>query len=218
MTSTVDRPNRQALNKALDIFRDAMRPFIVRNLRSVPGQQAEDLILNALNPNQATQVQHNLGRGSGNIEAALDIGDFPQIITRNWRESFGRRFSNDRSVQSKIWLIKESRDQVAHPGLQDLDTEYTRAHLFHIAEVLGLINQPGQRQAVETIRDQLLATDGPERCPRERTSQASSDRRKTDAPDLPQPQTLARGHQAQPRCLPGQLPAGRIRGGSATGA
>ena len=180
MTSTVDRPNREALNKALDIFRDAMRPFIVRNLRSVPGQQAEDLILNALNPNQEAQVQHNLGRGSGNIEAALDIGDFPQIITRNWRESFGRRFSNDRSVQSKIWLIKESRDQVAHPGLQDLDTEYTRAHLFHIAEVLGLINQPGQRQAVETIRDQLLATDGLSDAPeREPVRPAATDGRRT---------------------------------------
>ena len=180
MTSTVDRPNRQALNKALDIFRDAMRPFIVRNLRSVPGQQAEDLILNALNPNQAAQVQHNLRRGSGNIEAALDIGDFPQIITRNWPQAFGRRFSNDRSVQSKIWLIKESRDQVAHPGLQDLDTEYTRAHLFHIAEVLGLINQPGQRQAVETIRDQLLATDGLSDAPeREPVRPAATDGRRT---------------------------------------
>ena len=180
MTSTVDRPNREALNKALDIFRDAMRPFIVRSLRSVPGQQAEDLILNALNPNQAAQVQHNLGRGSGNIEAALDIGDFPQIITRNWREAFGRRFANDRSVQNKIWLIKESRDQVAHPGLQDLDTEYTRAHLFHIAEVLGLINQPAQRQAVETIRDQLLATDGLSDAPaRESVRPAATDGRRT---------------------------------------
>ena len=155
-----ERPNRDALQQALDICRDAMRPFIVRSLKSVPGWQVEDLILDALNPNQAAQVQHNL-RSGGDIQAAIDIGDFPQIINRRWNEAFGRRFANDRSVQNKIWLIKESRDQAAHPGLQDLDTEYTRAHLFHIADVLGLINQPKQRQAVETIRDQLLATAGP---------------------------------------------------------
>ena len=156
----IERPNRSALQQALDIFRDAMRPFIVRSLKSVPGWQVEDLILDALNPNQAAQVQHNLRSGGGDIQAAIDIGDFPPIINRKWNEAFGRRFANDRSVQNKIWLIKESRDQAAHPGLQDLDTEYTRAHLFHIADVLGLINQPKQRQAVETIRDQLLATDG----------------------------------------------------------
>lgn len=169
--ASIKRPNREALQQALDIFRDAMRPFIVRSLKSVPGWQAEDLVLDALNPNQAAQVQHNL-RSGGDIQAAIDIGDFPQIINRKWYEAFGRKFANDRSVQNKIWLIKESRDQAAHPGLQDLDTEYTRAHLFHIADVLGLINQPKQRQAVETIRDQLLATNGRA----ETTEQAESKR------------------------------------------
>ena len=174
MTSTVDRPNREALNKALDIFRDAMRPFIVRNLKSMPGRQVEDLILNALPPNQAAQVQHNLRHGDGTIEAAIDIGDFPQIITRNWREAFSRRFSNDRSALNMIWLIKESRDKTAHPGLQDLDTEHTRSRVSLIAEVLGLINQPNQRQVVEEIRDQLLATAGPDDAPEEKSTKSAA--------------------------------------------
>ena len=161
MATTTKRPNKDALQQALDVFRDAMRPFIVRNLRSVPGQHVEDLVLNALNPNQYAQVQHNLRGGDGNIEAAIDIGDFPQIINRNWREAFSRRFSNNRSVQNMVWLIKESRDQTAHPGLQDLDTEYVRARLSLVAEVLGLISQPDQRQAVQRIRDDLLAGSGP---------------------------------------------------------
>ena len=191
----IERPNRSALQQALDIFRDAMRPFIVRSLKSVPGWQVEDLILDALNPNQAAQVQHNL-RSGGDIQAAIDIGDFPQIINRKWNEAFGRRFANDRSVQNKIWLIKESRDQAAHPGLQDLDTEYTRAHLFHIADVLGLINQPKQRQAVETIRDQLLATDGRADTP----EQAETKPQRTNGRRAPRPSSnltpLASGHQA----------------------
>ena len=161
--AAIERPNRDALQEALDIFRDAMRPFIVQSLRSVPGWQVEDLILDALSQNQAVQVKQNLNAG-GDLQAAIDIGDFPQIINRNWHEAFGKRFSNDGSVRSKVWLIKESRDQAAHPGIQDLDTEYTRVHLFHIADVLGLIGQPDQREAVETIRDRLLtpaATQGP---------------------------------------------------------
>ena len=166
--ATIERLNRAALQQALDIFRDAMRPFIVQSLRSVPGWQVEDLILDALNQNQAVQVQQNLRSGDGDIQAAIDIGDFPQIINRNWREAFGRRFSNDRSVRNKMWLIKDARDKAAHPGLHDLDTEYARAHMFHIVEVLGLINQPDQRQAVETIRDQLFTAASPDDAKEER--------------------------------------------------
>ena len=138
-----------------------MRPFIVRTLKRVRGQQAEDLIANALNYNQADRFRQNLRAANGDLEAAIDIGDFPNIVGRNWRDAFSREFPGNESVQSTTWLIKEARDKTAHPGLQDLDPEYVRVHLFHIAEVLGLINQPKQRQAVETIRDQLLATADP---------------------------------------------------------
>ncbi len=156
MTATTERPNKNALQQALDVFRDAMRPFIVKNLRSVRGRQVEDLILDALNPNQADQVAHNLSRDGGDLEAAIDIGDFPQIVSRNWHDAFGRRFA-DRSVQSLLWLVKEARDKTAHPGRQDLDGEYARARISLMAEVLGLIGQPDQRRTVETIRDQRLA-------------------------------------------------------------
>ena len=157
----IERPNRDALQQALDIFRDAMRPFIVRTLKRVRGQQAEDLIANALHYNQADLFRQNLRAHDGDLEAAIDIGDFPNIIGRNWRDAFSREFPGNESIQSTTWLIKRARDQAAHPGLQDLDTEYTRVHLFHIADVLGLINQPSQRQAVEKIRDQLLASAEP---------------------------------------------------------
>ncbi len=157
----IERPNRDALQEALDIFRDAMRPFIVRTLKRVRGQQAEDLIANALHYNQADRFRQSLRAHDGDLESAIDIGDFPNIVGRNWRDAFSREFPGNESVQSTTWLIKRARDQAAHPGLQDLDTEYTRAHLFHIADVLGLINQPSQRQAVEKIRDQLLASAGP---------------------------------------------------------
>ena len=55
-------------------------------------------------------------------------------------------------------MIAEARNQVAHPGTQDLDAEYTRARLYDIADALGWINAPDQKRAVEDIRAQLVGS------------------------------------------------------------
>ncbi len=155
MNTTIDRPNRDALNKALDIYRDVMRPFIVRSLKRVRGQQVEDVICNALNDRQAEQFSQNLSKNGHDAEASIDIGDFPHLISRKWSGIFQQSFRDERGVQSALWLIKEARDKAAHPSPQDIDLEFARTHLFHIADVLGKINAPKQKQAVETIRNQL---------------------------------------------------------------
>ncbi len=157
MNTTIDRPNRDALNKALDIYRDAMRPFIIRTLKRVRGQQVEDAIRRILNDRQAEQFSQNLNKNGHNAEASIDIGDFPHLINRKWKEVFQQPFRDERGVQSALWLIKEARDKAAHPSPQDIDTEFARTHLFHIADVLGKINAPEQKQAVEAIRDQLAS-------------------------------------------------------------
>ena len=149
----IERPNRSALQQALDIFRDAMRPFIVRTLKTARGVQVEDLIADALSHTQEVQFRQNLSRPGYDAEAAIDIGYFPQIITRNW-ETFGRRLGQDRTVGDALWLIVAARNQVAHPGRQDLDTDYAVTRLSLIGEVLGRINAPAQRAAVEAIRDE----------------------------------------------------------------
>ena len=142
MTTTIDRPNRDALQKALDIYRDAMRPFIVRSLRRVPGGRVEDTILNLLNDYQKGQFQDNLSRNHADIEAAIDINDFPTIISRGWRIAFQREFpSGDHTVQNAAWQITEARNSVSHPGTQDLDAELVRSRLFDIADTLGRIKR-----------------------------------------------------------------------------
>ena len=158
MNTTIDRPNRDALNKALDIYRDAMRPFIVRSLKRVRGQQVEDAIRDALNARQAEQFSQNLSKNGNDAEASIDIGDFPHIISKKWRGLFQQPFGDERGVQSALWLIKEARDKAAHPSPQDINLEFARTHLFHIADVLGKINAPTQKQAVEAIRDQLASS------------------------------------------------------------
>ncbi len=157
LTTTIDRPNREAVIKAIDIYRDAMRPFIVRVLRSVQGQRIEDVIKRSLTINQADQFERNLSRTS-DIEASIDVGDFPHLVSKNWRDVFIRHFPDGgQVVQNLTWLIVDVRNQVSHPGLQDLDTEFARARLYDIANVLGLINARDQKAEVEKIRDELFS-------------------------------------------------------------
>lgn len=82
--NAVDRPNRDALNSALDIYRDALRSFIVRCLKKVQGTQVEDVIRDALNDRQAAQFSQNL-RQNDNIEAVwepLEVNEAFEVVRR----------------------------------------------------------------------------------------------------------------------------------------
>ena len=150
----IDRPNRDALSNALDIYRDAMRPFIVRCLKRVQGMRVEDAISESLYGKRELFLQ-NLDR-SGNVEDAIDINDFPNLVIRKWQPVFSQVFKGDKTVGNLLWVIVDVRNKVAHPRQQDLDAEYTRIRLYDIADVLGRINASDEKRAVEDIRDQLL--------------------------------------------------------------
>ena len=156
---TTARPNREALSKAIDTYRDAMRPFILRCLRRVTGVTVETVIQESLPDKQAENFRSMLSSGN-DLESALDINYFPNLISnfRNWRDVFAVEFSGDKTVQSELWMITEARNQVSHPGTQDLEAEYTRTGLYLIADVLGRINPPELRWTVEEIRNQLVAS------------------------------------------------------------
>ena len=156
MTTPIDRPNRDAIIQAVDIFRDAMRPFIVRNLRSVHGKQAEDLLKYSMRGSASalTNFEHRLGQ-SGGIEGAIDLNNIPHIINQNWRDAFAVAFNNERSTQNMLWLIVDARNDASHPGIEDMDLQYVEARLTDIAEVLGRINEADNKCRVEDIRDRL---------------------------------------------------------------
>lgn len=151
---TTSRPNRDALRQAIDIYRDSMRPFIVRRLRQVQGASVEELIERGLGDRQVDEFYRQLERHD-TIEAAIDLNYFPQVFRENWSKAFAQQFNDDLSVQNMLWLIKTARDQTEHPGTQDIDIEYTRTYLYHIADLLGRINAPDEKKAVEAIRDTL---------------------------------------------------------------
>ena len=157
--NTIERPYRDVLNKALDIYRDAMRPFIVNSLKQVRGRTVEEILYDSL-PRQAHEFQERLQANGGDVESVIDITNFPALVSKNWRrEVFGRQFGGDMTVQNLLYIITQARNRAAHPENTDLDAEYTRARLHDIAEVLGKINALDQKQMVEELRNELINTE-----------------------------------------------------------
>lgn len=86
-----ERPNKRALADALDTFRDAMRPFIIRWLRRLRGNTLEDAIASALLDEQYSRFKKSMGDGRS-AEEAIDINEFPRLVKVYWRETFRNAF------------------------------------------------------------------------------------------------------------------------------
>ena len=156
--NTINRPNRDALQKALDIYRDAMRPFLVRCLKQVRGTNVEDVISRSLGNRRVDEFERALNQPDSNVESAIDINDFPTLVSRNWhRETFDARLNSDKTFQNQLWLIADARNHVVHNGTQDLDDDYTLTHLLLIANVLRKIGASENQQAVQIIRDERFS-------------------------------------------------------------
>ena len=153
-----DYPNREALRKAHDIYRDAMRSFIVGCLRRIQGENIKDLIRSSLDDWGEEQFEQDLQRYNGSTEASIDISNFPNIIKKYWSydRGFRQEFDSNSKVRSKTETIVESRNFWAHPGIADIDPEHTRANLTYVAEVLGEINNQDAKRKVEDIRNRLF--------------------------------------------------------------
>lgn len=151
MTTTIPRPNRNAISEAIDIYRDAMRPFIMRGLKRVRGMNAEQAICAALPNGQYESFRADLRKPNASLVGSLDIRYFVHIIRKYWQEVFTAEFQHDRSVQNRLWLILQARNNSAHVGDTDIDSESTIDALFQIAFILGRINAPTEREAVRSI-------------------------------------------------------------------
>ena len=152
---SIERPNRQALNDALDIYRDEIRPFIVRCLKSVHGRTPEDCIKSALRDDQFNQFQRNRSEGNS-VESSIDIGDFPQIVKANWRDAFENAFKTGNGVQETMYDIITARNMASHPGTQDVQIDDAVQSLKSVANILIEINRPEQSHQVLAIRDSIL--------------------------------------------------------------
>lgn len=119
------------------------------------------------------------------VADAIDIGMFPHLIRAHWRDYFLHEFRRDNSVLDRVWLVRDARNRVSHPGTTDLDDEDTRSRMSDIAYVLGSINAPEEKKAVESIRDSRwgrFQTDQSLEHQRSSTTDASSQAGQSAAP------------------------------------
>ena len=77
-----ERPNKEAIIKAAEIFRDAMRPIITRTLRQVRGRTLEDTIRYSLPSRQQDDFSRSLRNYPRDIEGAIDIAMVPLIVSK----------------------------------------------------------------------------------------------------------------------------------------
>ena len=141
----------------MDIYRDAMRRFIVYRLRRAKRVDVKDAILRALNDANKRYFEQNLITNNGNVEAAFDVNVFVFIICDddNWAQCFESVFGRKSSARRQIDFIYESRNLEAHPDTGDIDRNEVQSALTQIAGILGRINASTQQSEVEKIRDAL---------------------------------------------------------------
>lgn len=157
MSTITEYPNEDALNQGIRIYRNAMRPFITRHLRPIPGSKLQTTIERSLNDSQISRFQQSLRRNNGNIESAIDMSDFPHLIQRNWNEAFSGYFHDDRSIQNELFLIRTARNDIAHPeDGQDIDPWDAIKALSLISSVLEKINAIEEKNTVEKIRESII--------------------------------------------------------------
>ena len=151
-----ERPNKKALDDALDIYRDAMRPFIIRGLKRVQGKKVENCVRTALGGRgqRYNQFDQDVSKGLS-VEEAIDITDFPQLVKFYWKDVFRDAFKSCNEAKDDLHRIAEARNKVSHPGNQDIGLDYTLECLDQIAKVLAAINEPRQSKAVVGVKRKL---------------------------------------------------------------
>ena len=145
----IARPNRDALSRGLDIYRDTMRPFVLRCLEMVPGAP-DEVIRRILPPRQIEDFDRDRQRAA-DLASAIDVNLFPKLGRAYWGMVFQSRFNGNSLAQEHMTKIKHARNEVAHPPTADLTTGYAREHLGLISALLGRIGAFEEQRAVEDL-------------------------------------------------------------------
>ena len=151
----VDRPNKEALIRAVDIFLDTMRPLFIDCLHLAPGATVKVVLERSLKGGQADSLEKNLRKGT-DMESAIEVSFFETLARVYWEDIFSKQFNGDIKILRRFRKITVARNESSHPThLQDLDEDFTRGSLCHIAYVLGKIRAWDEQQAVVRLREGL---------------------------------------------------------------
>ncbi len=159
----VERPNQEALTKAIVIYMDAIRPFLTRNLRQVSGKTPEEALQKSLPQETAGNFAKNRLKAD-NLESAIEASYVEHVVENYWQDIFARYFRDRRDASTKMRRVKSARNQVAHPTfLRDLDGIETLDQLGIIVELLASIEAEEESKAVADIMAELKDPGGQDR-------------------------------------------------------
>ena len=151
----VERPNQEALTKAIVIYMDAIRPFLTRNLKLVSGRTPEEAVQESLPQEIADYFVENRPNAD-NLESAIEVSYVEHIIDRYWDEVFARYFPNRAGAFNNLYGVKCARNQVAHPAYrQDLDGNKTLKYLDALVYLLGAVGASDERETIAAIKVEL---------------------------------------------------------------
>lgn len=157
--TTIERPNRRILDRAIEIFRDAMREFIVRHLRRIPGRTLEQAVETAFvqrrRDGRGNEFKNHLD-GGGTVQGFIDTADFDLLISYYWNDVFRDFFKGNREIQTECHIIANARNEIAHPGESDRGTEETRATLVFAVKALGRLNHIDGQREVQRLLDGIV--------------------------------------------------------------
>ena len=151
MTAAADKPIQEQVNRALNVFRDSFREFIVRRLRSARGRKPADAILASLR-GQAYDAALAVSDGGGDLRDMFDVGSFFFIVRDNWNDVFADDFRRDRSALNALSQIGNFRNAASHSQYgRDVRRETAMSRISDMAEILGAINAADAQTAVHAI-------------------------------------------------------------------
>lgn len=144
-------PNKDCLVRALDIYRDCMRDFIVRTIES------QGIGIDAMRKSLNISHKHYDRSDERN---AFDVGHFYRIIEHYWKESFKEAFNGDASVLNAIKQVSSIRNEAAHPAYKkDIDRAWALARIYDMSDILGRIGAGAGEARVQAIWDELAIQD-----------------------------------------------------------
>lgn len=151
----VERPNQEALSRAINIYLDAIRPFVTRNLKGVSSRSVKEAILQSLPPDKAEYIVQNLPENV-DPESTIEVSHVDFILSHYWKEAFAPLFRNCDVIFVKIRCATSARNQVSHPAYRrDLDEIETLEYLDALVYLLCAIGASEESEAVANIRAEL---------------------------------------------------------------
>ena len=146
-----DRPNRDALSRALDAYRDALRGFIAGELERAFGEEgAPEAAAAALGERRRAEFEAALREGAS-LESAIHVEDFPAIVRAHQREAFADTFGAHAGAAERMSLIAAAREAVLNPPADDIDGREATARIQDIATLLGWAGEDGAAGEVRSI-------------------------------------------------------------------